>query len=83
VPYTTVKAKKLPYVKYDLVGQLRGEAVIGALQNKDEKPAVVIATSINAVRNGTTLLQENLLKMQNLSEKQPLLNRESIICIML
>ena len=47
VPYTTVKAKKLPYVKYDLVGQLRGEAVIGALQNKDEKPAVVIATSIN------------------------------------
>ncbi len=47
VPYTTVKAKKLPYVKYDLVGQLRGDAVIGALQNKNEKPAVAIATSIN------------------------------------
>ncbi len=47
VPYTTVRAKKLPYVKYDLVGEVRGDAVIGALQNKDEKPAVVIATSIN------------------------------------
>ncbi len=47
VPYTTVKAKKLPYVKYDLVGQLRVDAVIGALQNKDAKAAVEIATSVN------------------------------------
>ena len=47
VPYTTVKAKKLPYVKYDLVGQLRGDAVIGALQNKDEKPQIELATAKN------------------------------------
>ena len=47
VPYTTTKAKKLPYVKYDLVGQLRGEPVIGALQNKDAQPAVDMATSVN------------------------------------
>ncbi len=47
IPYSTIKAKKLPYVKYDLVGQLRDEAVIGALQNKVAQPAVEIATSMN------------------------------------
>ena len=47
VPYTTIKAKKLPYVKYDLTGELRIDPVIGALQNKEAKPAVEVATSAN------------------------------------
>ena len=32
--YSTTKAKKLPFVKFDILGQTRGEAVIGAFQNK-------------------------------------------------
>ncbi len=48
IPYSVVKAKKLPYVKYDLVGQVRGEPVIGALQSKDAQPVVEIATSMNS-----------------------------------
>ncbi|MCX6308021.1 MAG: hypothetical protein NTY32_04010, partial [Bacteroidia bacterium] len=45
--YSEVKAKKLPFVKYDILGQLRGEAVIGAFQNKGEKAEVELATSLN------------------------------------
>lgn len=45
--YSTLKAKKLPFVKYDILGQLRGEAVIGAFQNKGEKPQIEIATAKN------------------------------------
>lgn len=45
--YSNLKAKKLPFVKYDILGQVRGEAVIGAFQNKGEKPQIEIATSKN------------------------------------
>jgi len=45
--YSMVKAKKLPFVKYDILGQLRGEAVIGAFQNKGEKAEVEWATAKN------------------------------------
>jgi len=45
--YTNLKAKKLPYVKFDILGQLRGVTVIGAFQDKDEKPLVELATSKN------------------------------------
>jgi poly(beta-D-mannuronate) lyase len=45
--YSTVKAKKLPYVKYDILGQLRGDAVIGAFQNKGEKAEIEMATAQN------------------------------------
>ena len=45
--YSTIKAKKLPYVKYDILGQTRGEAVIGAFQNNGEKPLTELATSKN------------------------------------
>lgn len=45
--YTTTKAEKLPYVTTDILGQQRGETVIGAFQNKDEKPLVELATSKN------------------------------------
>lgn len=45
--YSTIKAKKLPFVKYDILGQLRGEAVIGAFQNKGDKTEVDLATAKN------------------------------------
>ncbi len=45
--YSTAKAKKLPFVKFDILGQTRGEAVIGAFQNKGIKPEIEIATSKN------------------------------------
>lgn len=45
--YSMVKAKKLPFVKYDIMGQLRGEAVIGAFQNKGEKAEVEMASAKN------------------------------------
>jgi poly(beta-D-mannuronate) lyase len=45
--YSDSKAKKLPYVKYDILGQLREDPVIGAFQNKGEQPVVERATSMN------------------------------------
>ena len=45
--YSTTKAKKLPFVKYDILGQLRGEAVIGAFQNNGEKPVLEYASAAN------------------------------------
>ena len=45
--YSTLKAKKLPFVKYDILGQLRGEAVVGAFQNNGEKPVLEYASSKN------------------------------------
>lgn len=45
--YSTTKAKKLPFVKYDILGQLRGESVIGAFQNNGEKPVLEYASSAN------------------------------------
>ncbi len=45
--YAVIKAKKLPFVKYDILGQLRGEAVIGAFQNKGDKTVVDLATAKN------------------------------------
>ncbi len=45
--YSNIKAKKLPFVKYDILGQLRGEAVIGAFQNKGEKTDIELATAKN------------------------------------
>ncbi|MEI8086176.1 MAG: polysaccharide lyase 6 family protein [Paludibacter sp.] len=47
VPFSSLKAKKLPFVKYDILGQIRSESVIGAFQNKGEKPAIEMATSMN------------------------------------
>jgi poly(beta-D-mannuronate) lyase len=47
VPLSTVKAKKLPFIKYDILGHLRAESVIGAFQNKGEKVAIEIASSKN------------------------------------
>jgi len=47
VPFSTLRAKKMPFVKYDILGQLRGESVIGAFQNKGENPTVEIASSLN------------------------------------
>lgn len=45
--YSTLKAKKLPFVKYDILGQMRGEAVVGAFQNSGQKPEIEVATSKN------------------------------------
>ncbi len=45
--YTKQKAKKLPFVKYDILGQVRNEAVIGAFQHGDGDAAVEIATARN------------------------------------
>ncbi|MFZ4582493.1 MAG: polysaccharide lyase 6 family protein [Paludibacter sp.] len=45
--YSTAKAKKLPFVKYDILGQIRSEAVIGAFQNKGENPTLDYASSKN------------------------------------
>lgn len=45
--FTNLKAKKLPFIKYDILGQLRGEPVIGAFQNQGINPAIEIATSEN------------------------------------
>lgn len=45
--YTTLKAKKLPYVALDILGQPRGETVIGAFQGNNEQPLVELATSKN------------------------------------
>jgi poly(beta-D-mannuronate) lyase len=45
--YSTLKAKKLPFVKYDILGQVRGETVVGAFQNEGEKPKIELATSMN------------------------------------
>jgi poly(beta-D-mannuronate) lyase len=45
--YTQQKARKLPFVKYDILGQVRSDAVIGAFQNTDVTPALEIATANN------------------------------------
>jgi len=45
--YTRLKSTKLPYVTLDILGQKRGENVIGAFQDKEEKPLVDLATSLN------------------------------------
>ncbi len=45
--YSKIRAKKLPYVKFDILGQTRGESVIGAFQNSGEKSEIQIATSKN------------------------------------
>jgi poly(beta-D-mannuronate) lyase len=47
VPLSILKAKKLPFVKYDILAQLRGESVIGAFQNNGEKPGIEIASFRN------------------------------------
>lgn len=44
--YTAAKAKKLPFVKYDILGRERKDVVIGAFQNL-ENPAIEMATSAN------------------------------------
>ena len=45
--YSKVQAQKIPTIKYDILGQLRGNSVIGAFQNKVEKPKIEIASSKN------------------------------------
>lgn len=45
--FSNIKAKKLPFVKFDILGQTRGETVIGAFQNKGEKAEVELATAKN------------------------------------
>jgi poly(beta-D-mannuronate) lyase len=47
IVFTTLKAKKLPFIKYDILGQLRVEAVVGAFQNSVDKPIVIMASSHN------------------------------------
>lgn len=47
IVYSNIKAKKLPFVKYDILGQKRDDAVIGAFQTKGEKAEVELATSKN------------------------------------
>lgn len=47
VPVSNVKAKKLPFVKCDILGQTRVEAVVGAFQDKLETAKVELATSAN------------------------------------
>lgn len=47
IVYSNLKAKKLPFVKYDILGQTRGEAVIGAFQNQGEKSEIELATPKN------------------------------------
>lgn len=47
VPFSNLKAKKLPFVKYDILAQLRGETVIGAFQNQGEKPGIEVASFRN------------------------------------
>lgn len=46
IPVTGVKAKKLPFVKYDILGQTRIDAVVGAFQNKLETAQVELATAV-------------------------------------
>lgn len=45
--YSNLKAKKLPFVKYDILGQERINPVIGAFQNQGENPVIQLATSKN------------------------------------
>ncbi|MFZ4455936.1 MAG: polysaccharide lyase 6 family protein [Bacteroidales bacterium] len=45
--YSVLKAKRLPFVKYDILGQKRDDATIGAFQGNSEKPLVEMATSRN------------------------------------
>ncbi len=65
--YSDVKAKKLPFVKFDILGQLRGESVIGAFQNKGEKAAVELATSKNC---GPSWYKPAPAKLVKLVEKE-------------
>lgn len=45
VPLSSLKAKKLPFVKYDILGKTRDEAVIGAFQDAGENGKIELATS--------------------------------------
>lgn len=45
--FSNLKAKKLPFVKLDILGQPRTESVIGAFQNAGEKSLIELATSKN------------------------------------
>lgn len=47
IVYSNLKAKKIPFIKYDILGQIRGEAIIGAFQNSGEKPEIQLATAKN------------------------------------
>lgn len=47
IVYCSVKSKRIPFVKYDIFGQLRGESFIGAFQNKGDNPTLEIAGSQN------------------------------------
>ncbi|MFT3753744.1 MAG: polysaccharide lyase 6 family protein [Paludibacter sp.] len=45
--YTSAKAKKLPFVKLDILGQARTESVVGAFLNDNEKSTIELATAKN------------------------------------
>ena len=60
--YATLKAKKLPYVKFDILGQLRGEAVVGAFQNNGEKPVLEYASAKNCGPSWYKATAENAQK---------------------
>ncbi|MDD4971490.1 MAG: chondroitinase-B domain-containing protein [Paludibacter sp.] len=45
--YSTAKAQKVPFIKTDILGQLRTNGVIGAFQGKGEKSMPEIASSTN------------------------------------
>jgi len=47
VAYSVNKAKKLPFITSDILGQNCSEPAIGALQNKGEKQMIELATSKN------------------------------------
>ncbi len=68
--YSTLKAKKLPYVKYDILGQTRGEAVVGAFQNKGEKPQIELATAKNCGPEWYKIITASEIQKPKQLEKQ-------------
>jgi poly(beta-D-mannuronate) lyase len=47
IPYSTVIAKSSPFLKIDILGQTRTNAVVGAFQNKGDNPKTELASAGN------------------------------------
>jgi poly(beta-D-mannuronate) lyase len=71
VPFSTLKSRKLPFVKYDILGQLRSESVIGAFQNKGEKIVLETASSKNCgptwYKSAETVIKKEIVKGKTIS----------------
>ena len=72
VPFSTIKAKKLPFIKFDILGQNRGgESVIGAFQNKGVKQVIEIAGSKNCgpfwYKSTASVIKKEVVKGKTIS----------------